>query len=317
MRLDGFDLNLLVALDMLLAERNVTIAAERLFMSQSAMSSALTRMREYFADDLLVKSGSHMKLTPLAESLVEPVHDVLSRVRGTIIERPVFDPATSTRRFSLMMVDGTAALLMPQVLAEAARCAPGIAFEVQLQRPQLLDDLERGEIDLAIVALEFASKEHPSEVLMESDYVCVVWSQSSSFGSSISKDQYLAAGHVIVRFGKTERLLSFEEWSVKQLRGRRRVEVVAPTFDAAARFVVGTDRVATLPRGLAQAYQQFLPIRLLASPLPIPRLRLAMQWNTARQRDGANQWLRGLVRSAGQNTDPDNALRQQREHPLA
>ena len=124
MRFQRLDLNLLVALDALLAERSVSLAAERICLSQSATSSALGRLREYFADDLLVVKGRQMVLTARAESLVEPVRAVLEQIRTTISVSPPFDPATSDRAMTIMASDYVTEVLLATALREIADVAP-------------------------------------------------------------------------------------------------------------------------------------------------------------------------------------------------
>ena len=116
MHLNRFDLNLLVALDALLTERNVTRAAERVFIAQPAMSRALARLRRQFDDPLLIRVGRELRLTPVAQALIEPVRDALLQVQAALGTRPAFDPARSQRVFSLMVPDFVAPLLMPGVL---------------------------------------------------------------------------------------------------------------------------------------------------------------------------------------------------------
>ena len=121
MDLHLFDLNLLVALDALLRECNVTHAGNRLNLSQPAMSGALARLRDHFQDELLVPAGRRMIRTPLAEKLVQPVHEILLQIRGTLEARPLFDPATSTRHFSIAASDYVIAVLIADVL-RSVRC---------------------------------------------------------------------------------------------------------------------------------------------------------------------------------------------------
>jgi len=121
MRFNKLDLNLLVALDHLLHLRSVSGAAERMNMTQSAMSNALLRLRDYFDDPLLVKIGRRMELTPRADSLKDPVRDVLVRVEWTIAATSQFDPARSERQFNILLSDYTLATLIPSVLANAPR----------------------------------------------------------------------------------------------------------------------------------------------------------------------------------------------------
>src|SRR3954464_7975342 len=131
MRYQRIDLNLLIALDALLAERNVTRAAERMHMTQSAMSGVLARLREYFDDQLLVPVGRAMKLTPRAESLIEPVRDILLKVDSTLGVRPEFEAATAQRHFVLIASDYVSNVLLAEVLRRIALVAPGLSFDVR------------------------------------------------------------------------------------------------------------------------------------------------------------------------------------------
>src|SRR4051812_11090624 len=150
MNLHLFDLNLLVALDALLTERNVTRAGNRLNLSQSATSGALARLRQHFHDELLVPVGRQMVLTPVAEGLVGPVRDILLQVRGTLGAAPRFDPATAARHFSLAVSDYVTDILMADVLRTAREQAPRATFELRPLGRRASEDLERGELDFLI-----------------------------------------------------------------------------------------------------------------------------------------------------------------------
>src|SRR5579872_2823544 len=126
----GLDLNLLVAMDALFAERSVSRAGERLHLSQSATSGALARLRYTFRDPLLVPVGRTMALTPLAEGLVGPIREFLLRAEFILHASPVFDPATSPRKFRLMMSDYVETVVMTEALPRIQKVAPGITFEL-------------------------------------------------------------------------------------------------------------------------------------------------------------------------------------------
>src|SRR5271170_7047548 len=127
MRYHKLDLNLLTALKALLAEKNVTRAGEVVHVTQSAMSGILSRLREYFGDPLIVQVGRKMELTPLAESLVDPINDVLLRIDATIATRPEFNPLTTNRRFSVVASDYSINVLLLEVLRRVHREAPGLS----------------------------------------------------------------------------------------------------------------------------------------------------------------------------------------------
>ena len=129
MDLGGLDLNLLVALDALFAEKSVSRAGERLHLSQSATSGALARLREVFGDPLLVPVGRRMVMTPVAEALVEPVRNFLLQAEAILNNHPVFDPGSSTRKFRILMSDYVETVLLAEALPRIEQSAPGIRFE--------------------------------------------------------------------------------------------------------------------------------------------------------------------------------------------
>ena len=162
MRFNKLDLNLLVALDHLLSLRSVSVAAARMNMTQPAMSNALLRLREYFDDDLLVKIGRRLELTPRAEALRDAVRDVLVRVEWTIATTADFNPAQSDRRFNVLVSDYTLATLAPKVLALCRRTGPTVGFNFlhQVDGPERL--LDRGDVDLLIIPRSSARGGIPS-----------------------------------------------------------------------------------------------------------------------------------------------------------
>lgn len=165
MRFNKLDLNLLVALDALLGERNITRAAERLHLSQSAMSNALGRLREYFEDELLVQVGRKMELTPRAETLQHAVRDVLLRIDTSIAAMPQFDCRHSDREFKLFVSDYTMEVLMPHALALTARQRSTARFRLLPQVASPARSLELGEADLLVIPSDYCSPDHPTEAV--------------------------------------------------------------------------------------------------------------------------------------------------------
>src|SRR5581483_4040519 len=150
MQLNRFDLNLLIALDALLHEKNVTRAAERVFVSQPAMSAALQKLRDYFDDPLLVRVGRDMELTPRGLSLVEPVREALLRIQATLGTQPTFDPATVKRTFTVIVTDEAAGGVVPAALRRVAREAPGVQCHIEQVSQTSLGRIEYGDADLCL-----------------------------------------------------------------------------------------------------------------------------------------------------------------------
>jgi LysR family transcriptional regulator, nod-box dependent transcriptional activator len=299
------DLNLLVALDALLTDHSISRAAERVHVSQPAMSNALARLREYFDDPLLVQVGRKMEPTPRAEALKDAVRDVLVRVDSTIAMQPKFEPAQSDREFQLLVSDYTLTVLAPHLVALAAEQSPGVRFQFhpQVENPQRV--LERGEADLLVIPTGFCSPDHPIEVLFEEEFCCVVWSGSRlAAAGTVSFEDYTAAGHVMMQPpGGT----SFETWFMQRYGVSRRIEVTTFSFATAPSLVVGTERIATLHTRLARLVQRHLPLTLLTPPMPMPRMEQAIQWHKYRTQDPGLVWLRGLLQQASRRMDSSAA----------
>jgi DNA-binding transcriptional LysR family regulator len=304
MDLHLFDLNLLVALDALLTERNVTRAGNRLNLSQSAMSGALSRLRHYFEDELLVPVGRQMVLTPAAEGLVAPVREILLQIRGTLGSTPRFDPASSTRHLSVAVSDYVTDILMADVLRVARGQAPRITFELRPMGRRAGEDLESGELDFLIAPEGYVSPLQPTEVLFEDTFVCVVWAGNKAIGKNMTIEQYLDLGHVVVNVAGNEPPLNYDEHFLRQSNYRRRVEISVPMFSMAPQLVVGTDRVATITTRLAAKYAEIMPLRLLPLPIAMPPMVERLQWHKVHEYDPAHHWFRALLKSVLQQLPP-------------
>ncbi|HEY9108246.1 MAG TPA: LysR family transcriptional regulator [Roseateles sp.] len=304
MHFNKLDLNLLVALDALLTEHSISRAAERLHMSQPAMSNALGRLRDYFDDPLLVQVGRRMEPTPRAETLRDSVRDVLVRIDATITAQPRFDAAQSDREFNLLVSDFTLSVLGSHLLSLAARQSATVRFQFhsQVENPQRA--LERGEADMLVIPSGFCSPDHPTETLFEEEFCCVVWSGSRlARQGQLSFADYTAAGHVVMQppGGGT----SFETWFMQRYGVSRRIEVSSFSFATAPSLVVGTERIATLHGRLARLAARYLPVTLLQAPMPMPRMEQAIQWHQHRTQDPGLVWLRELLRSAARAMDEE------------
>lgn len=303
MDLRGLDLNLLVVLDALLTEKNVTRAGKRIHLSQSATSGALARLRVFFRDELLIQTGRSMLLTPLAQSLMKPLRDIMLQVQATVAATAEFDPATAERKFSIMGSDYAMTVLMTEVLRQVEREAPGIKVELHQTSRRHEDLLNRGEIDFLLMPDIFTSKDHPKETLFEDTHTCVVWTENARVGTSISFEQYLAMGHVSMAFDDA-RNPSFEEWFLKNYGFVRRIEVLVPAFTLVPTMVVGTNRIATMHTRLAQLYAEYLPLRLVPFPIAIPTLTETLQWHRYQDLDPGCLWLRGILRKTAARLGP-------------
>lgn len=301
MRFNKLDLNLLVALDAMFSLRSVSRAAEQLHMSQSALSSALARLREYFDDELLVQVGRQMELTPRALVLQEAVRDVLVRVDTTITAMPHFDPAHSDREFRIFVSDFTMAVLAPHLLALAHERGSTARFNLLPQTRQPQRTLEQGDADLLVIPQDYCSDAHPTEQLFGEDFCCVVWNASSHARQGLTAESYAAAGHVVMQPPGMDR--SFEYAFMQRTGIRRRVEVTTFSFLSAPFLVAGTERIATVHLRLARLINPSLPITILPVPVGMPAMTQVMQWHKFRSHDPGLIWLRELLHEAVRRMD--------------
>jgi LysR family nod box-dependent transcriptional activator len=293
MRFQSLDLNLLVALDALLSERNVSAAAQRLNLSQSTLSGALHRLREYFGDPLLLNAGRELRLTARAEALLEPVRAALMQIEATITRPPNFDPATSERHISLIASDFVLEVLVSPALKVFSKSAPRMTFTLHPLDERGPGRLERGEVDLLITHDALADKAHPARILLEEDAVVVACADNSDVGDVLSVEDFFRLPHITVQPGYAPpgSVHFLEEWLRRTQPVRRRIELVAPTFASVSALVVGTGRIGLMHRHQARLHARTVPIRLLEVPLDLPPASQVIQWHRARGNDPAITWV--------------------------
>ena len=303
MRYRRLDLNLLVALDALLADKSVTRAAAKLNITQPAMSGALARLRDYFEDPLVIQVGRQLELTPLASSLVAPVHDIILRIDSAISIEPAFEAAQSKRHFTITVSDYVIRVFLLDVLGRLQREAPGISFEFRQSSGRVKEELEAGEVDFVIGPEIDLLSEHPHELLFEDTYAVVAWTGNSLVGDSLTLDEYLGLGHVVFR-SEHHGNPWLERWFTSRYGEVRRVELAAPSFSLLPHLVVGTNRIATMQMRLARLYMLTLPIKMVPAPLEVPKLVEILQWNVHRDMDPASRWLRATLKAHAALLDP-------------
>ncbi|WLH14753.1 LysR family transcriptional regulator [Pseudomonas hefeiensis] len=294
MRFEHLDLNLLVALDILLEEQNITRAAARLHMTQSATSGVIGRLRTYFEDDLLVQVGRKMMLTPRAKQLQNPVREILLKIQTSITSKPEENIAESKRHFRVMASDYLICVIFAEVIKAANREAPFVTFELVSPNDSPLEMLMHGEIDLMIAPEHYISPQHPSQLLFEEQHVCVVWEGNTSVGQTLTLERYLELGHVAAAFGRN-RTPGVDEWLIKQYGCSRRLEIITHDFSTIPSLIMGTERIATMLGRLAALYAKTLPLRLIRPPVELTTMKEFMAWHRSMDSDPMLRWLRAKV----------------------
>lgn len=288
MRFNRLDLNLLVVLDVLLRERSVTRAARELHLSQPAMSASLARLRTYFNDDILVSQGKRMIPTAHAQNLAPLVAQALADIEMRIMGAAVFDAGTSQRRFRLCASDYVSVVLLQPLLAELEKSAPGVCIEISSPTQDAVPQLERGEIDFVITPEQFASSDHPRQLLFEERHVVVGCRNNPIFKHELTAPLFFQQGQVTMCLGHAP---GFAEREMGELNRRRRVDVVCGSFMAVPWMLPGTRRIAMMHERLARLMVKKLPLSMAPLPFAFPLMREMVQYHSARVEDSGMQWL--------------------------
>ncbi|WP_028658509.1 LysR family transcriptional regulator [Nocardioides insulae] len=296
--LRNLDLNLLPALDALLEERNVTRAAERLGLSQPAVSAALRRLRRHFGDELLVRIGNRYDLSPLAVQLRAASAGALAGVRRVFEAAPAFDPATTTREFSIIASDYSASVLGDHLATLMARAAPHARLRFAAQTHASVDEAPESlrVVDGMVLPHGFLA-DLPSTPVYTDSWVLLVSADNDEVGARISLERLAEMPWVLTHHAPTAYTPAARQFSM--LGFEPEVQVVTENFLPVPYLVAGTRRVALLQRQLAVRLADAAGVRLLPCPWEVTPLKEAFWWHPIYRSDPAHAWLREMMTEAG------------------
>jgi DNA-binding transcriptional LysR family regulator len=301
----GIDLNLLVYLEALYTEGGVSRAAERVNLSQPAMSLALKRLREIFDDPLLIRTPRGMVPTQRAQELIEPVRAILGQSRDLLGGRRKFDPATAAGPFTLVGTEYVFSILLPTLIKRLEREAPLASIVSRPTSPIYLKSwFEEGRVGLGIGYSEQPPQELRVRPLFDESLVCIARRKHSKIRGTLSLDQFCAFPHVAVRpMGTPQYALSLES-ALAALDREIKIGLLVSDFLIAPEVVAETDMIALVPRGLAQRYAGPKALQILMPPVALPKLHFSMIWHERTHRDPVYQWLRDVVADASRELAP-------------
>ena len=295
--LAGIDLNLLLALDALLLEENVTRAAARIGLSQPATSHALARLRELLQDPLLIRQGSVMQPSALGRQLAPEVRRLLTDVEATLFGHRQFEPSSSSRTFRVAANDYCGAVLLPDFVARMRRAAPRTRLDVREQRGQApVAELARGELDLALGTFLEPAPDLTTQVLFEERFVCLVRRGHPAIRRKLSLEAYAALDHVLVvspGYGP-----GVVDHALAQLGLQRSVAVRVPHFLVAPAIVAKSDLIVTLPARLGSTFAAVEGLTELEPPLALRSFPVSAAWHPRAALEPASVWLRGVLAAA-------------------
>lgn len=291
--LAGVDLNLLVVLDALLAERSVTRAGARVGLSQPAASNALARLRSLLDDPLLVRVGGGMEPTPRALELASPVRSALQIVRRAFISPAEFDPKNSEHVFRVCSADDLEVTLLPRLLERLKQSAPGVDIIMSRIAGRAEQDLRTGHMDLYLGVWFNIPSSLEHHLLRHETFACIAREGHPRIKSRLTLKSYVEVGHVLV--APSERPGSVVDTVLSDKGLGRRVVLRTPHFLVAPLVVARTDLIATIPRSVATTFAELLPLKVFSPPIDAPGFPLNMVWHPRTHEHPPHQWLRQQI----------------------
>lgn len=297
-RLRNLDLNLLLALDALLGERNVSRAAHRLGVRQPSMSASLARLRRHFRDELLRREGNRYQLTELGAQLAARIPAALASVQRVFDATPDFDPAVADREFTIMVSDYAAAILGEPLAELTMRQAPNVRLRFQQNTPPAIDDAEDTlrAVD-GIVMPHGILSDVPVTDLYEDSWVCVVAADNPLVGAALTLEDLASLAWVVTYHGPTAFTPALRQ--LQTLGVEPDIQAVTESFLATPFLVAGTSRIALLQASLARRLAAAAGVRVLPCPWDVVPLKEAFWWHRFNEADPAHAWLRATLAEAG------------------
>jgi DNA-binding transcriptional LysR family regulator len=292
----AIDLNLLIVFDVVMQERNLTRAGRRLGLSQPAASHALARLRHMLHDDLFIRAPDGMRPTPRAEQMAQPVRDALRELR-IILEPEAFDPATSTREFSLAVNNYAARAIVPALARTVGNLAPRVRLDINpIGMREVLDQLDAGGMDVALTALVDGGERFKCVRVTDDDFVVLLdGAHPAAAEAALSVERLAEIPHIAIT--STGDDTSFVDDALEQ-RGLTRTIATRVPFLSVVLMLVGSDRLAVVPRRVADDLARICPLVGRELPFPSPRIVLSMIWHRRLDNHTAHRWLRDMIRAS-------------------
>ncbi|MBA6291895.1 LysR family transcriptional regulator [Colwellia sp. MB3u-70] len=304
MNISKIDLNLLIYLDVLLREKNVTRAAGQLNITQPAMSNGLKRLRTLFNDPILVRTSDGMVPTERARTLAPAIRKILLELEEALQGEEEFNELNSQRVFRLMASDYAASTLLPKLLKRINKIAPNVTIDIMTPSDVNFHDVEAGKIDMAINRFDELPQSFHQKTIWRDSFSCL-FSANNPIVSKFNLNTYLSAKHVWVSktgFGvgvgmdpKDVQKLGWVDEALARLGKQRNIKVFTRNYHVAMQLALEDELVATLPTRAALIHKNDANYTVLKPPFDIPDIELKMIWSPLLHHDASHIWFRQLV----------------------
>lgn len=283
------DVRLLALFEAVYSTASVTMAADRLGLSQPTVSIGLAKLRDHFSDKLFVRAPNGLTATPLAEKLIYRVREALQAVEEISLIRSDFDPATAKRSFKIAMTDASHITLMPTIFSDVRRKAPGIRLEATGIDATLGERLQSGEADIAIGLIHGLETGFYQQALYSQDWICLTRPDHPLMNDGMTQTAYEAGEHVAIEGGTGQGLLdeAIESGGINRL-----IKLRLPGFLGISAILLSSDLIATLPRHIGNTLAAASGLQVHECPITAEGFRVRQHWHARFHNDRANQWIR-------------------------
>ena len=310
--IQNLDLNLLAIFDALMVERNVSKAAERVHLSQSAMSHALNRLRGLLDDPILVRTEKGMRPTPRALAMEVPIREALTKIQHSLYTPEPFDPLTSQQTFVIYSIEYFECLFLPQLTARLEKLAPHVRVVTGILTQHIPEnELTNGEVDFVVGVedtMDVPKRLH-IQLWFQDSLTCIVRRQNRVVGDSISLEQLTQIPQVFYStLGTTFRITFLDQWLEKNKLSRQ-FAVTTSGYLSAAMIIAATDYLMILPLRLAQRLVKTMELRMINPPVDFPEYKLNLIWHPLYEKSPAHMWFRDqLLDLASQLPQPPKKM---------
>lgn len=304
MNISKIDLNLLIYLDVLLREKNVTRAASQLNITQPAMSNGLKRLRLLFNDPILVRTSDGMVPTERSRTLAPAIRKILLELEETLQGEEKFNEGISQRVFRIMASDYAASTLLPRLLKKVNKVAPNVTIDIMTPSDVTFHDVEAGKIDMAINRFEELPQSFHQKTVWRDSFSCLL-NANNPISNEFNLDTYLASKHVWVSktgFGvgvgmnpNDVQKLGWVDEALAKIGKKRDIKVFTRNYNVAIQLAYEDDLVATLPSKAAMLHKKDASYTIIDPPFNIPDIELKMIWSPLLHHDASHIWFRKLV----------------------
>lgn len=292
--LSSLDLNLILTLAAILEERNLTKAAARLHVTQSAVSQALKKLREVLGDSLLTRSPTGLLLTPRAVELMPQINLAISQLEVIFAGNAEFDPLTSTRTFRIVATDYCEITILPALSQALEERAPGISIHLTQSNERIPHaEVVKGEVDLVLGFFPEYPADFYQRKLFTDEFVTVMRAQHALANGPLTLEDFIGAQHILVApwggaVGLVDDLLAVQSRS-------RRVSRWVPHFQTIPHLLADSDYISTMPHRIAKRFEKLFSLAILPTPLAVPDFSIFTFWHERTNKDPADIWLRSLL----------------------